>query len=382
MSDWKSSLRADPTELLVEQGSPPVAYRTLSEILRLPDNDPRLQKARGGVAVYKPALKLARLQRKDGSWGGAIGIAGSAKPFLSTEFCLSMLFEYGWDRTAPPVRKSSKLLKSFLTERRDLSLYEYQTQVKADDLRQRYYRWFLRITALGLLMRSGYGGEDRVFNALLGLVERVAQFVDSPISKHPTEGSASRLSVFRREAMQDCYVFIPDLHLLSAFAHSPRLLESDELKRRLKKIADYVISDPYQALGSQIGLVKTARGTFPKKYGIELREVEHYLKAGTLDYLLTVLEIFARLGLINRYPLLMGYLEWLINQQEKDGRWTFGPKVLGGDERAARLLRLDVDWRSPVRRGTDLTFRIALILKLQWERQIKMLDRGEDAYPF
>ena len=55
---------------------------------------------------------------------------------------------------------------------------------------------------------------------------------------------------------------------------------------------------------------------------------------------------------------------------------------LGGDERASRLLRLDLDWRSPTRRSADLTFRIVLILKLQWERQIRMLDRGEEAYPF
>lgn len=382
MTDWKSSLRADPTEFLLEHGSPPVVYRVLSEILGVPENDPRMQKARAEAAVYKPAAKIARMQRKDGTWGGTIGMAGSSKPFASTEYCLSMLFEYGWDRAAPQVKRASKVLKTFLTDKRDVNLYEYQSQVKADDLRQRYYRWFLRITALGLLMRSGYGNEERVFTSLLGLVERVGQFVDNPISKHPTEGTPPRLTVFRREAMRDHYIFIPDLYLLNAFGHSPRLLESDELKRRLKKICDYVIGDHYQALGPQVGLVKTARGTFPKRFGIELKEIEHYIRAGTLDYLLSVLEVFGRLGLINRYPLLMGYLEWLMSQQEKEGRWNLNPKAFGGDERASRVMKLDVDWRSPVRRSADLTFRIVLILKLQWERQIRMLDRGEEAYPF
>jgi len=95
-----------------------------------------------------------------------------------------------------------------------------------------------------------------------------------------------------------------------------------------------------------------------------------------------VLECFARLGLINRYPLLMGYIDWLVNQQEKDGRWNLPTKGLGRDERASRLLRLAPDWKSPNRRSADLTFRVVLILKLQWERQIRMLDRGEEAYPF
>ena len=382
MTDWKSSLRADPTEFLLENGSPPLVYRLLSEIVGVPETDLRLQNAKRDLANYGPAVKIARHQRKDGSWGGTISMAGSPKPLLSTEFCMTMLFEYGWDRHAPQVKKAVKLLKMFLTEKRDLNLFEYQSQVKADDLRQRYYRWFLRITAIGLLMRAGHGSEQKIFDALIDLVNRVGHFVDNPVSKHPTEGLPPRLTVFRREAVRDYYVFIPDLYILAAFSHTPRLLESDELKRRLKKICDYIIGDHYQALCPQLGLVKTARGTSPKRFGIELREVDHYVKTGTLDYLLTVLESFARLGLINRYPLLMGYVDWLIAQQEKDGRWNLPTKALGKDERASRMLRLDTDWRSPQRRAADLTFRIILILKLQWERQIRMLDRGEEAYPF
>lgn len=382
MTDWKSSLRADPTEFLLENGSPPLVFRLLTEILSVPETDLRLQNARRAVAAYPPAVKIARLQRKDGSWGGTITMAGSTKPFLSTEFCLIMLFEYGWDRNSPQVKKAAKLLKTFLTDKRDLALYEYQSQVKADDLRQKYYRWFLRIVSLGLLMRAGYGTDERVLAGLLGLVERVGRFVDNPISKHPTEGLPPRLTVFRREAMRDHYIFIPDTYLLSAFSSSPRILESDELKRRLKKICDYIIGDHYQALTPQLGLIKTARGTFPKRFGIELREVDHYVKNGTLDSLLLVLESFARLGLINRYPQLMGYIDWLLAQQEKDGRWTIPSKAIGKDERASRILRLDADWRSPNRRAADLTFRVVQILKLQWERQIRMLDRGEEAYPF
>ncbi len=309
-------------------------------------------------------------------------MAGSPKPFLSTEFVLSMLYEYGWDKNAPAVRKVSKLLKTFLTDKRDLKLYEYQSQVKADDLRQKYYRWFLRIVSTGLLLRGGYGDDEKVLASLLNLVERVGQFVDNPISKHPTEGLPPRVSVFRREAIRDYYAFIPDLYLLYAFSQAPRLLDSDELKRRLKKICDYIVGDHYQALCPNLGLVKTARGTFTKRFGIELRSIDHYVKSGTLDYLLSVLECFARLGLVNRYPLLMGYIDWLISQQEKDGRWVLPTKAFGRDERASRLLRLEPDWRSPARRSADLTFRIVLILKLQWERQIRMLDRGEDAYPF
>jgi len=136
MTDWKSSLRADPTEFLLQNGSPPLVYRMLSDVLSVPDTDLRLQNARRDVLSYSPAVKLARRQRKDGSWGGTIGMAGSPNPFLSTELCLTMLFEYGWDRNTQEVEQVAMLLKTFLTDKRDLTLYEYQSQVKADDLRQ------------------------------------------------------------------------------------------------------------------------------------------------------------------------------------------------------------------------------------------------------
>ena len=382
MTDWKSSLRADPTEFLLQNGSPPLVYRLLSEIMSVPEGDLRLQNARREALAYGPATKMARLQRKDGSWGGTISMAGSPKPFASTEFVLSMLYEYGWDRGAPAVRKAAKLLKTFLGDRRDLNLHEFHSQVKADDLRQKHYRWFLRILSTGLLLRAGFADDEKVFASLLSLVERVGQFVDSPVAKHPTEGGPQRLTVFRREAIRDYYVFIPDTYVLYTISQAPRLLDSDELKRRLKKVCDYIVGDAYQALGSQLGLVKTARGTFPRKGGIELRSIEHYVRTGTLDSLLWTLECFARLGLVNRYPLLMGYLDWLIAHQEKDGRWNLPTKAFGHDERAARLLRIEPDWRSPNRRSADITFRIVLLLKLQWERQIRMLDRGEEPYSF
>ena len=46
----------------------------------------------------------------------------------------------------------------------------------------------------------------------------------------------------------------------------------------------------------------------------------------------------------------------------------------------SQLLRLEKDWRSPVRKEADLTFRVLVILKYQWERQIRMLDRRDDGY--
>ncbi len=138
-------------------------------------------------------------------------------------------------------------------------------------------------------------------------------------------------------------------------AHSPWLLEGELAKMRLKKVFDYILSPRYQELAPELGLVRTAKGAFPKGNGVKLYGLEHYQKHGQMDELLMHLELFARLGLINRYPLLMSHLEWLQSQQGKDGRWNLSTKLINDASRWTTLLRIEKDWRSPARKEADLT---------------------------
>ena len=112
-----------------------------------------------------------------------------------------------------------------------------------------------------------------------------------------------------------------------------------------------------------MGLIRTAKGTFTRGNGIQLRPVEDYQNNGNADELMTHLETFARLGLINRYPLLMAQLEWLHSLQGKDGKWNLSTKLVNDNSRWTNLLRVEKDWRSPARKEADLTFRMLLILK-------------------
>jgi len=380
MTDWRSSLRSDPTPWLLEHAAPPIRYRVLTELLGLDRDAPEVQKARQETLAYPPALKLARGQRRDGTWGGRIHAADQRKLETCLEGGLSRLYEYGWLRETKPVQLGAKTLRAFLTSKKDLKFFEFASVVKADERREHYYRWFLRVLALGLLARAGYR-DERCRGAVLELLDLTAAFVDNPVSRGPTEEIGASLPLIRAEAWKSGYVFLPDTHVLRVFAHSSWLLDGEMAKMRLKKVFDYVIAPVYQGLAPELGLVRTAKGSFPKGHGIRLHPLDHYQKRGSLDELLVLLELFARLGLINRYPLLMSHLEWLQAQQGKDGRWNLPAKLLSETSRWTHLTRVEKDWRSPLRKETDLTFRILLILRHQWKRQIRMLDRRDDAYP-
>ena len=379
MTDWKSSLRSDPTPWLLETACAPIRYRVLTELLDRPKDHPEVLKLRQEVLSYAPATKLQRTQRKDATWGGRIAAGDPKKAEASLENALGQLYEMGWSRDTKPVKAAAAVLRSYLTQKRDLKFFEFAKVVKADDRRERYYRVHLRILALGLLLRAGYQ-DDKSRQLVLELLDAVAGFVDDPVSRNPTEEIGASHPLIRASAWRRDYPYVPDQHIWSVFAQSPWLLDGELAKVRLKKVSDYVMADTYQRLAPDLGLVRTAKGAFVKGGGIRIRPVDWYPKHGHLDELLYNMEIFARLGLLNRYPSMMGHLEWLHGQQSKEGRWNVAAKAMNESSRWTALLRLEKDWRSPARKEADLTFRILLILKHQWERQIRMLDRREDAY--
>ncbi len=380
MTDWKSALRFDPIPWLLETASPSIRFRVLTELLGRGRDDQEVQKVRQEALQYRPALQLQRTQRKDGTWGGVIHAGNPRKFQTSTENGLVRLFEFGWKRETRPVMNAAKSLRPFLTAKKDLKFFEFAKAVKADARREGYYRWFLRILALGLLIRAGYR-EERSRLAVLELLDLAAGFVDDPVSRDPVEEIGANLPLIRGAAWKRGYPFIPDFYIVTVFANSPWLLEGELAKMRLKKVFDYIMSPTYQALAPNLGLVRTSKGSFPKGNGISVQSLEYYQKHGHVDELLIYLELFARLGLINRYPLLMAHLAWLQSQQGKNGRWNLSTKLISDSSRWTTLLRIEKDWRSPGRKEADLTFRMLLILKHQWERQIRMLDRRDDGYP-
>lgn len=380
MADWKSPMRADPSEWLVVNSCEPIRYRVLTELHSLTDADPNVASLRQEVRSWAAAKKELRYIRQDGSWGGKIHSDGPKDNDRTTEKTLWGFYELGWDREFKEIRAAAKLLKGYLTQKKEMPLFEFKTDVKQDPVRERLVVWFLRTVALGLLVRGGWESEKRVADWTNDVLMRVASFVSDPISRNPVEHVGVGLPMIKRNAMDDGYCFIPDLYVLRLLAHTPSLLESIRVRVQLKKIFDYVLSEAYQELGPELGAIRTVRGPTPRGHGIMLRPVEEYVESGNLEELLYLLECFARLGLINRYPVLMSYVDWLLQHQEKDGRWDLPTKYFGSKPLYLSWMKIEKDWKSTDRRISDVTFRIMVILKYQWERQIKMLDRGADLY--
>ena len=64
MSGWKTVLREDPTDWLLEEENPSVRYHTLKDILHRPEDDPETQRAKREIMLTGPVPGILRLQRE------------------------------------------------------------------------------------------------------------------------------------------------------------------------------------------------------------------------------------------------------------------------------------------------------------------------------
>ena len=66
--DWKSLLKADPTDWLLEKDNPSVRYFILSQILDKPQNSPEVQKAKKEIMTAGVVPQILAKQNSGGYW--------------------------------------------------------------------------------------------------------------------------------------------------------------------------------------------------------------------------------------------------------------------------------------------------------------------------
>ena len=108
MSDWKSILKADPTDWLLENDNPSVRYLTLTEILDKPENSAEVKQAKGEIMKIGIVPKIFAKQENGGYWE-APGRFYTAK-YKGTVWQLMILAELGADGKDERVKKACEFI--------------------------------------------------------------------------------------------------------------------------------------------------------------------------------------------------------------------------------------------------------------------------------
>ena len=105
---WKSTLKADATEWLLEEDNPSIRYFTLTELLDKQQTDPEVRKAKKAIMTSGVVPKILTKQTKEGYWETPTSFY-TAK-YKGTVWQLIILAELGADPTDDRVRKACEFI--------------------------------------------------------------------------------------------------------------------------------------------------------------------------------------------------------------------------------------------------------------------------------
>lgn len=346
-----------PLTWLLEHAAPPIQYRALTEVARVPSQVS--DRVSFLPLTYRPALLLATLQRADGTWNHSmLSVPGArADKFdgIGTITAVRRLLEYAWDRDTPSLVLARRVLFRLLAEDHDPEwLFEFGTKGGDDEDMARRGRAILREAAAAALAQAGYEGDPRLRGAARRILERVVGYLRSPLAQKPFVRVGNQ-HVLPSEAAP------PSIYALTMLAYMPlfrtehheamdRLYQhlSQPLPRQepVQLCGKKVIAQPHLVLGDLL----------PNR-----NSLDDDLPAGLLW-----LELMARLGFLRRHEGWSKLFDRLLEDRDAQGVWH--------PHKGTSIVRSASPWVWPTypleeslvgeERWTDVTFRVGLIARL------------------
>ena len=346
-----------PLGWLLEHASAAIRYRVLSDVAQL-DLGPS-HRADVLPYTYRPALLLALAQSADGTWSHTMLTVPSARAAhfegVGTINAVRRLLEYGWDKDSPPLLQARRILFRLLAEDDDPEyLFEFGGKAAPDDDMVHRGRTILREAAAAALAQAGYQGDPRLRGAARRILDRINDFLRSPLAEKPWMRVGNQ-HVLAPEAAP------PSIYALTMLAYMP--LFCTEHAEVMDRIYAWVSQpQPRQEIVQLLGRRVATQAHLVMGDQLPHRNAADADVASALVWL----ELVARLGFLKLNENWSRLFDRFLDDRDADGVWhphkgmqavrTVNPFVwplypleqeLAGDER----------W-------TDVTFRLGLIARL------------------
>ncbi len=346
-----------PLGWLLEHAATAIRYRALADVAQL---EPAPEDGFATLPyTYRPALLLALSQSVDGTWSHTMLTVPSARAAhfegVGTINAARRLLEYGWDKDSPPLLQARRILFRLLAEDDDPEfLYEFGGKAAPDDDMVHRGRTILREAAAAALAQAGYQGDPRLRGAARRILDRINDFLRSPLAEKPWMRVGNQ-HVLPPEAAP------PSIYALNMLAHMPLFCtEHAEVMDRIYAWISQPLprQDIVQLLGRRIAT----------QAHLVMGDQLPHRNAADADVVaaLAWLELMARLGFLKLNENWGKLFDRFLDDRDADAVWhphkglqavkTTNPFVwpmypleeeLAGEER----------W-------TDVTFRLGLIARL------------------
>ncbi|HRN53308.1 MAG TPA: hypothetical protein PK788_07410 [Gemmatimonadaceae bacterium] len=347
-----------PLGWLLDNASPPIQYRATNEVAKLGGG---AEFAAGLLPMaYRPALELAVQADVNGVWNDSMLALPSqrAEHFegIGTIPAMRRLLEYGWDKDAPPLLHTKRVLFRLLAEDNDPDfLYELRpSRGKVEEEVLQANRQLLREAAGAALASAGFEADPRLRGLARRTIERIAEFVRSPLAEKPW------IRVGNKQVLHpDAYP--PSIYALHLIANMP--LFQNEHYEAMELLNAYLARPlPRQESVQQVGTT-----LMPVPYAV-LGDLLPHRNAVENDVpkALAWLELMARMGFLRRNEVWTKMFERFVDDCGRDGVWhphkgMAMPKST--DPYVWPMFPLEVT-HGGEERWCDVTFRVGLIARL------------------
>jgi hypothetical protein len=273
---------------------------------------------------------------------------------VGTITAVRRLLEYGWDKESPPVILSRRILFRLLAEDSDPAyLFDLGGKGTDEDLARRG-RAILREAAAAALAQSGYEGDPRLRGAARRILDRIDNYLHSPLAQKPWVRVGNK-QVLAAEAAP------PSIYALEMLAHMP--LFRNEHHAPLDRIYQHVSQalprqEPQQLCGEKIVLQPhlVLGDMFPTRAAVD----------ADIPAALVWLELMARLNFLRRNETWNKLFERFLDERDRDYVWHphKGTSIPRPTDPAVWPSFPLEEHLSGDERLTDVTFRLGLIARL------------------
>ena len=297
LENWKSLLKADPTDWLLEDNNPSVRYFTLKDILGKPETDAEVKKARKAIMTTDIVLRILEKQNDDGSWGVPEDFYVRAK-YTGTVWTIILLAKLGADGNDKRIKKTAEFI---LARSQDKQSGGFAYQSGEDGGHHDKVVPCLTGNMVFSLIRFGYLDDPAVKHGIEWITKY--QRFDDSIQQRPKGWPYDRF--------QNCWgkhtCHMGAVKSLKALAEIPPEKRTKAVKDTIKKGAEYLlIHHLYKSSHDSKVIAKRfwVNFGFPTLWKIDALEM---------------LGVMAKLGY--RDERMQDAIDLVVSKQDEQGRW-------------------------------------------------------------
>jgi len=297
MNDWRSFLKADPTEWLLEKDNPSVRYFTLTEILNKPENDPKVKEAKDVIMKIGVVPKILAEQNDEGYWYTPKRFY--TPKYKGTAWQLVILAELGADERDERIRRACEFILAN-SQNRESGGFSTWPSAKTGGGRHGGVIPCLTGNMVWSLIRFGYLEDPRVKRGVNWIT--TYQRCDDGIKEPPKGWPYDKYDCWGKHT---CHMGV--VKALKALSEIPPSKRSQDVTKTVKKGVEHMLKHHIHKRSHDLSRVSKPgwlRFSFPLMYQTDALEI---------------LGILTKLGYKDKR--MQEAVDLVISKQDNQGRW-------------------------------------------------------------